>query len=400
MSSRFAYDAIDGTGSRVSGVLRGVDRRDAISRLVRRGEHPTSVVERPLGSTGIKGRVSKMDLAVFTGQLAAVVRAGLPLLAALATIRPQLSNSLLREVVDEIGVSLSEDSVAFADTLSEHPSVFDAVYVGLVHAGEQGGRLPDALDEIAVYLRRSARVQSQVISACVYPSFLLLMGLVAVGALLVFVVPKFEALFESLGGELPLPTRVLLGASSLLTTYWLALLLPVSAAIVLAGWASGRPGTRAFVDAALLRVPGLRSLVTKLETARVARTLGSLLNGGVAVVSALTTTAGAARNTVFQRAINAAARSVEQGGTIHEGMAASGVFPNLMLSLTRTGEGSGDLPGMLSQISEIYDEETELALSNLVKLLEPVLITLIGIVVAGIVASVMLPVFQSSEIVG
>jgi len=343
--TRFAYSAILESGRRVSGTVSSLDRREAIRRLLQRGYHPVTVEPLKKGSTseGWLGRnafnrVTRSDLAVLTRQLASLLKAGLPVTAALEMLRQQVQHRRLERIVRDVEEKLRRDGGGLADALDEHPHVFDAVYRGLVRSGEQGGNLITVLNDLSVVLARSAKLRSQVWAAFIYPIFLLLLGGAAVFILMTFVIPR----------------------------------------------------------RGVLALPILGGMFTKLEVSRIARTLSALLAGGVRILDALHITGQTARNLAIRATFAPMIRRVSGGEGLGEAVAKAGLFPALMVNLIRTGEQTGELPAMLGELAEIYDAEAERAVAGAVKLLEPTLIILMGGLIATIVAAVMLPIFQAN----
>ena len=404
--SRFSYVAILESGKRVSGQIRSADRRQAVRQLIGRGYHPvqvragreqTAVWNRWVQA--LRHRVSTAKLAVFTRQLASLLKAGLPLLQGLMTLRRQSESRRLVTIIEDVQEHLSGEGGTLAEALDEHPHVFDSVYRSLVRAGEEGGNLPEVLTRLAEHLSGAARLRGQVLGAFIYPAFLLLMGIAAVFVLMAFVIPRFRELFESFGQALPRPTQLLIAVSGFLSAWWWAVLAGLLAGMVVAGWMLRQPQVRMKVDRGLLRLPVFGSMVLKLEIARIARTLGALLTGGVGVLVALRITGRTARNRALQAAFGPVADGVASGESVAEVAARAGIFPPLMINLIRTGEETGELPSMLGELSAIYEDEAQRAVTGAVKLLEPILIIVIGAVIAGIVAAIMLPVFQANTMV-
>jgi len=403
--TRFAYSAILESGRRVSGTVSSLDRREAIRRLLQRGYHPVTVEPLKKGSTseGWLGRnafnrVTRSDLAVLTRQLASLLKAGLPVTAALEMLRQQVQHRRLERIVRDVEEKLRRDGGGLADALDEHPHVFDAVYRGLVRSGEQGGNLITVLNDLSVVLARSAKLRSQVWAAFIYPIFLVLLGGAAVFILMTFVIPRFEELFQSFGQALPAPTRALIAVSRFMAQWWPALLLGLAGCTLAVVAALRRPMVRQRLDRGVLALPILGGMFTKLEVSRIARTLSALLAGGVRILDALHITGQTARNLAIRATFAPMIRRVSGGEGLGEAVAKAGLFPALMVNLIRTGEQTGELPAMLGELAEIYDAEAERAVAGAVKLLEPTLIILMGGLIATIVAAVMLPIFQANAL--
>ncbi|MAX23075.1 MAG: hypothetical protein CMJ19_01110 [Phycisphaeraceae bacterium] len=404
--SRFSYIAIQRTGERTSGMLRSTSKREVVAKLLELGYHPVVVEAENQQKKDAKesvrsflGRVKTSDLAVFTRQFAALLKAGLPIMAALETLQRQSTNRYLARTIEDVRASLAQDAPSLADAFAEHPKIFNPVYCGLVRSGEEGGRLIEVLNNLSVHLARMAKLRGQVLGAFVYPIFLLLMGITAVFILMAFVIPKFQKLFTSFGQQLPTPTRFLIAVSDFLSQWWwvVALLLVMFGGMVFASLK--KQAIRSKTDALILKLPLFGPMVLKVEAARIARTLGALLKGGVRIVEALNITARTIRNSHIRETFGPMGQAVSTGNELGLAMEQAGVYPPLMVNLIRTGEETGELPEMLEELASIYDDEAERAVNGAVKLLEPVLIVAMGLVIAGIVAAVMLPIFKASAIV-
>ena len=400
--SRFTYQAVMGSGQRVAGVVRCRDRLEAICKVRDLGYHPVRVEPAEVGRASAHWlrRVKTTELAVLTRQMASLLKAGLPMVQTLATLRQQSTSPRLEQVVHDIEESLVRDGGTLADALEDHPGVFNPVYRGLVRAGEEGGDLVAVLSNLARNLAQAARLRGQVVGAFIYPIFLLLLGSTAVFVLMTFVIPKFQVLFESFGQKLPWPTVVLIAVSSFMASWWWAVLTAVAVLAILVHFVLKRPVVRDVVDRRMLKVPVLGSMLLRLEVARISRTLGALVDGGVGILNALRITAGTAKNLAVKRSFSSVIDGVAAGGSLAELLAQARLYPPLVVNLVRTGEDTGELPEMLKELAAIYEDEAERAVTGAVKLLEPMLIVVMGGIIAGIVAAVILPVFQANAMVG
>jgi general secretion pathway protein F len=404
--SRFDYLAITGGGVRLSGAVRSSDRASALRMLIGRGYHPLTIAPAKEKSWSLvrlwrrlRERVTTTELAVFTRQLASLLKAGLSMVAALSTLKRQSRKPALVAVIDEITETLSREGSSLAEAMEDHPRIFGGVYRSLVRAGEEGGNLPDVLADMAAYLGQSARLRGQVIGAFIYPLFLLLLGSAAVFILMTFVIPRFQELFRSFGQALPTPTRMLISLSGFLSVWWPAVGAVAAGAVAVAFLALRRGGVRKRLDGVLLSLPVLGGMFLKLEMARIARTLGALLRGGVGILAALRITGATVRNRAVGGTFASILERVAGGTTMGAAMEESRLYPPLMVNLVRTGEETGQLPEMLEELSGIYEDEAQRAVSGAVKLLEPMLIVSMGIVIASIIAAVMLPIFQANAMV-
>jgi type II secretory pathway component PulF len=405
---RFQYTALIGSGDQVTGQVRCADRNTAIRRVMEMGYHP--VVVEPEGRNASAGsqisrwysnvahRINVRQLAVFTRQLASLLKAGIPLVQTLGTLSKQCESRRLKQVIEELEGTISRDASSFAEALEQHPRVFSPIYRGLVHAGEEGGNLTETLSDLASHLAQVAKLRGQVIGAFIYPIFLMILGTAAVFVLLSFVIPKFKALFASMGQELPLPTRVLIAVSGFFETWWWAVLLAFAGAITAGIVLSQREHVRRALDHRLLQAPVFGAMILKLELARVARSLAALLASGVPILQALQVTGSTAKNIRVRETFQTIRDDVATGEALADAFAKTGVYPPLVLNLISTGEETGELSEMLQELAAIYQDEADRAVEGAVKLLEPLLIVAMGLVIAGIVASVILPIFQANAL--
>ena len=404
MTAHFTYSVVNQSGQRVTGEIRCQDRHEALRQLVARGYHPLAVWPIAPGVLGRMGRfgrrVSSAKLSVFTRQLAALLKAGLPLVEALRTLRRQTEDRRLCVVIEDVEQALTHDGGQLADAMEAHPRVFSPVYTNLVRVGEETGNLVDVLGGLAEYLSDSARLRGQVIGAFVYPIFLLLMGVVAVGVLMTFVIPKFQQLFRSFGQNLPWPTRALMSTSAFMSEYWPFVLLGLLATVLLVSGALRREAVRRRLHAAMLRLPVVGKMLIKLEVARLARTLSALVAAGVKILGALRITGNVCRNLAVRATFPRIIELVAAGELLAKAVEQAGVFPPMMVKLIATAESTGQLPEMLRELAKLYEEESERAVMATVRLLEPLLILVMGGFVACIVAAIMLPVLNANTMVG
>jgi general secretion pathway protein F len=399
--AHFQYIAIAQTGRRTRGRIHSADRRQAIRELIGRGCFPTQL--EPVNGARAGGAVRRLlrrcgprDLAIFTRQLASLLKAGLTVTASLGMLRHQCRNRHLSAAAVDMGESLARDGGSLAEVMEVHTDLFDPVYRGLVRSGQESGDLVPVLNNLADHLSRQSRVRGQVISAFIYPLFLLGLGLLVIFVLVAFVLPRFQELFASFGQALPLPTRVLIAAAGFLSTWWPAIIAAGAGAVLLGAALMRRPKARLWCDRALLRAPLLGDMFLKLEISRIARTLSALLRSGVRIVEALRITSQTAGNLALRGGFAGIIQSVLAGQPLAEAIHRARMYPRLVVQLIQTGEQTSQLPQMLGELSEIYEEEAERAVTGAAKVLEPALIVVMGTLIAGIVAAVMLPVFQAN----
>ena len=323
----------------------------------------------------------------------------MPILNALSTLRDNCTNRTLTEVLEDIELRMARDASSLSSALDAHPRVFNAVYRGLVRSGEESGNLLDQLDSLARYLSHGAKLRGQILAAFVYPLFLILLGTAAVAILVTFVVPRFEELFASFGQDLPAATRFLIAGSDFAAQWWWAVLIGAAVLLGIVWSAMRAESTRLALHSCVLRMPVMGTLIVKLEVARIARTLSALLGSGVRITSALSVTRQAVRNIAIRNRFDGIVSQVSEGQSLATAFHKAQVFPAMMINLLRTGEQSAAISPLLDDLAQVYQEESERALNSTVKLVEPILIVLMGVAIAGIVAAVILPVFQTNTMV-
>jgi type IV pilus assembly protein PilC len=293
-----------------------------------------------------------------------------------------------------------EAGSTLADAMRRHPKAFDALYVNMVAAGEAGGILDTILQRLSVYIEKAVKLKSQVRSAMIYPVAVIVIAAVVVAVILLKVIPTFAALFTSLGAELPLPTRIVIASSNFLARYFIFFVIGVAAGIYgLRRYYATHTGRRV-IDGLLLKLPILGNVFRKVAVARFCRTLATLTSSGVPILESLDITARTAGNAIVEDAIYETRRSVEGGKTIVEPLKATNIFPNMVVQMIGVGEQTGALDAMLNKIADFYEDEVDAAVAGLVKLLEPLLIFILGLVIGGIVIAMYLPMFTLINKIG
>jgi len=402
----FRYRALTASGAIVSGVLEASSEPAAIEEIRNRGHLPIeagAAHEKPSSWRELLGkdllpqrRFSPRGLVVATQELAALLRAGLELDRALEILTNLDETKPLRAVFDALLEAVRGGS-SFADALAAQP-VFPKFYVNIVRAGEQGGDLVSALEQLGEYLARSLAVREAVISALIYPIILLATAGVSIIVVLVFVLPSFEPLFAEAGKSLPFATRVVMDTGHFLTNWSWALLL----AALLLGLGLRRAlkdaAFRRQWDAVMLRLPLLGPLFTKVDVERFSRTLGTLLKNGVTLPAALQITGDTLANSVLADAVRGAATGLKEGDELSRYLRASRAFPALALDMMRVGEESGQLDGMLLRQAEHYEREIKHTIDRLVALLVPVLTVFMGLIVAGLIGSILIAILSVNDL--
>lgn len=354
---------------------------------------PVTVREKPKEiSFGQRKKVKSRDIVIFTRQFSTMINAGLPLVQALDILARQTENETLKKAIQETLYDV-EAGNTLADALGQHPKVFTNLYVNMVAAGESGGLLDTILMRLATFLEKSESLQRKVKGAMIYPGVVLSVAVMAIAILLLFVIPTFESVFSSFGQVLPLPTRIVIAMSNMLQSYWWAILAAMAVSFfVLKKWIATDNGRLQF-DRLLLRLPVLGPLVRKASVSRFTRTLGTMLSSGVTILDGLEITARTSGNRVIHDAVMESRAAIAGGKSISEPLKESAVFPPMVTQMIHVGEETGDLDGMLNKIADFYDDEVDVAVENLLKVLEPALIVILGTVVGGMIVAMYLPIF-------
>jgi type IV pilus assembly protein PilC len=382
-------------GKSVSGEKVG-DNKEAVMALLRREQILVASVKekgKEFALPKLGGGVPAKDLAVFTRQFSVMIDAGLPLVQCLEILATQQENKTFAKILQQTRMDV-EGGASLADAMRKHPKAFDELFVNMIAAGEAGGILDTILKRLATYIEKAVKLKSQVKGAMIYPIAVISIAGIVVAVILWKVIPTFAAMFEGLGAQLPLPTRIVITASN-----WFVRLLPF---LVLIGVGGGfllrryyaTYGGRRTIDRMVLKLPILGLIMQKIAVARFCRTLATLISSGVPILDGLEITARTAGNAIVEDAIMAVRKAVESGMTLAQPLKESGVFPPMVVQMIGVGEQTGALDAMLSKIADFYEEEVDQAVANLLTLLEPVMIMFLGVTVGGIVISMYLPLFD------
>jgi type IV pilus assembly protein PilC len=340
------------------------------------------------------GSVSAKELAVFTRQFSVMIDAGLPLVQCLEILAGQQENKLFQKVLTGTR-SAVEGGATLSAAMRQFPKVFDALYVNMVEAGETGGILDTILQRLSQYIEKNVKLQRAVKSALVYPVGVLTVAVGVIVLLLWKVVPIFGTLFAGLGVALPLPTRIVIGMSNFVGSYFgLALLVGLVASIFAIKVWYGTPQGRFILDSTLLKMPVVGILLRKIAVARFTRTLGTLISSGVPILEGLDITARTAGNAVVERALQKVRKALEEGKSLTDPLRETEVFPGMVTQMIGVGEQTGAMDAMLQKIADFYEDEVDAAVKDLLTALEPVMIVFLGVVVGGVVISMYLPLFS------
>ena len=390
----FSYSARTLSGDLRRDTIDVASRDDVISFLRSQRLIPVSVREKPKSvSISFGKKVKNRDIVIMTRQFATMVNAGLPLVQALDILEKQSDSDFLQSALSSVLHDV-ESGNTLADALGSHPKVFTDLYVNMVSAGETGGILDTIMNRLASFLEKNEALARKVKAAMIYPAVISVVALSAIVVLLLFVIPTFQEMFASFDQELPLPTRIVIGASDFLQSYWWALgAAGFGLGVMFRGWIKTSNG-RLMFDKILLGMPILGNVALKSAVARFTRTLGTLLSSGVAILEGLEITAKTSGNRVIHDAVMLSRTSIAGGESISEPLARSQVFPPMVTQMINVGEETGDLDGMLSKIADFYDEEVDVAVEALLKAMEPIMIVVLGSIVGGMIVAMYLPIFS------
>ncbi len=397
----FEYTAKNATtGQIMKGTFDAPTRDEVLGHLRKNRLLLVSLREAPKElKLSLPGRsISTRDIVIFTRQFATMINSGLPLVQSLNILTAQTDNPKLKDVARAVVMDV-EAGNTLADALGKHPKAFSQLYVNMVAAGEAGGILDTILLRLATFLEKNDKLIRKVKSAMIYPSVIFTVAIGAIAVLLIFVIPVFREMFASVQMELPLPTRIVIGMSDFLHTFWWAVLFVVGVGYFgFQRYYTTTEGRRR-VDGVLLGMPVLGDVLRKSAVSRFTRTLGTLVSSGVSILDGLEITAKTAGNTVIQDAIMASRSSIAGGDTIAAPLDKSGVFPPMVISMIAVGEQTGGLDEMLSKIADFYDDEVDVAVGGLLSLMEPLMILFLGVIVGGMIVAMYLPIFNLMQTV-
>jgi type IV pilus assembly protein PilC len=390
----YAWEGTDRKGSKITGELSGQNPALVKAQLRKQGINPGKVRKKSVSLLSLGKRIKAQDIALFTRQMATMMKAGVPLLQSFDIIGEGFENPAMRKLVDEVKQEVAAGN-SFATALRKKPQYFDELYCNLVDAGEQSGALDTLLERVATYKEKSERLKAKIKKAMTYPTAVVLVAAVVTGILLVKVVPQFQSVFKGFGAELPAFTLMVISLSEFMQQWWWALLGLLIVAIF--GTRHGLKKSQALRDRRdtwLLKLPLVGTLMYKSAVARFARTLSTTFAAGVPLVEALDSVAGATGNVVFKRAVLRIRQDVATGMQLNFAMRTTGVFPNMAVQMTAIGEESGALDEMLDKVAGFYEEEVDNMVDNLTSLMEPFIMVVLGVIVGGLVVAMYLPIFQ------
>jgi type IV pilus assembly protein PilC len=391
----FKYQGTNRSGSSVSGVMTANNKADLQNLLKRQQITPTKMSEKgkEFNMPTFGGGVNAKELAIFTRQFSVMIDAGLPLVQCLEILGSQQENKFFQKVLINTR-AMVEGGATLSTAMRSSPKVFDALYVNMVEAGETGGILDIILQRLSTYIEKNVKLQRAVKSALIYPVGVLTIAGLVIFLLLWKVVPIFATLFAGLGVTLPLPTKIVIGMSNFVGSYFgLLIIVFLGGGIFgLKTW-YGTPTGKYVLDSIVLKLPVLGILMRKIAVARFTRTLGTLIASGVPILEGLDITAKTSGNAVVERALQKVRKALEEGKSLTEPLKESNVFPGMVTQMIAVGEQTGAMDAMLQKIADFYEEEVDSAVKDLLTAMEPVMIVFLGVVVGGVVISMYLPLF-------
>src|SRR3954467_3748082 len=386
----FTYTARAFNGDLRTATIDASSRDDVIAQLRKQRLSVVKIDQDATKKVG-RGAIKTRDVVIFTRQFSTMINSGLPLVQALTILAEQTDNKALAEVTKKVVFDV-ESGNTVADALSKHPRAFTNLYVNMVAAGEAGGILDTILLRLATFLEKNDALVRKVKGAMIYPAVIMSVAAIAIVVLLIFVIPVFQDMFAGIGQQLPLPTRIVIGASNVLKGFWWA----IGGGAFLIFWGTKKyyatPAGKLNIDKFMLHVPVLGDLIRKSAVSRFTRTLGTLIASGVSILDGLEITAKTAGNRVIHNAVMESRQSIAGGETIAAPLQKSKVFPPMVISMIAVGEQTGGLDEMLTKIADFYDDEVDAAVSALLSLLEPIMIVVLGVIVGGMVVAMYLPI--------
>ncbi len=396
----YVWEGMNKQGKRTKGEIAGSTIALVKADLRRQGVTPLKVKKKPKPLFGKpKKKITPADISIFSRQLATMMSAGVPLVQAFEIVGKGHENPSMQDLIMDVK-STVEGGSTLAEALAKHPLYFDDLYCSLVHAGEQAGILETLLDKIATYKEKVEAIKGKIKKALFYPAAILLVSFVITAILLIFVIPQFESMFTSFGGDLPAMTQFVVELSKVFQEYWWAIFGGLGGAIY--GLAQLKRRSKKFnvlMDKIILKLPIIGDIITKAIIARFARTLATMFAAGMPLVEAMDTVAHAAGNAVYTKAILIMKDEVATGQMINVCMKETGLFPNMVVQMLAIGEETGSVDSMLAKVADFYEEEVDNMVDGLSSLLEPIIMAILGVLIGGLVIAMYLPIFKMGSVV-
>jgi type IV pilus assembly protein PilC len=394
----WVWEGRDRKGNRVKGRLLARNENEVRADLRRQGVTPVRVrKESQLFKGGAK--ITPLDIAVFSRQLATMLGAGIPLVQAFEIVGVGHEKPAMQKLILDIKADLEAGS-SLHEALAKHPLYFDDLYLNLVEAGEQAGALENLLDKVATYKEKTEALKKKIKKALFYPAAVLAVAVIVTLVLLIFVIPQFESLFKGFGADLPAFTRFVISLSQFVQNQgWILFLVAVGAVVGFGYFHKRSRALRQFIDRVLLRIPVLGPILVKAAIARYARTLSTMFSAGVPLVEAMESVAGATGNIVYEQAVLRMRDEVATGMRLQRAMENTGLFPNMVIQMIAVGEESGSLDEMAAKVADFYELEVDTAVDSLSSLLEPLIMVILGTLVGGLVVAMYLPIFKLGAVI-
>lgn len=398
--SIFSWEGLNKRGEVMKGELSATSAALVKAQLRHQGIEPKKVRKKSVSLFGErKQSIKSKDITVFSRQMATMLAAGIPLIQAFDIVGRGVSNASMRHLILEVKSDV-ESGTTFTEALKKHPKYFNELYHNLVNAGEQSGCLDTILDKIAVYKEKTETLKGKIKKAMFYPAAVVVVAFIVTAALLIFVVPQFQDLFQGFGAELPAPTRLIITLSDFFQSYWWLIFGSIGLSVWLFIEARTRsPKVAHMVDRILLKLPILGEVLEKAAIARFSRTLAITFSAGLPLVDALKSVAGATGNILYANATHRIREDVSTGQQMQLAMRNTHLFPNMVVQMVAIGEESGALEQMLTKVADFYEEEVDNAVDSLSSLLEPLIMAFLGTIVGGLVIAMYLPIFKLGSVV-
>ena len=395
----FTWEGTDRKGHKVKGKSMATNEAAVRADLRRQGVVPSRIKKQGKSLFASGGTVAPSDIAIFMRQLATMLAAGIPLVQSFEIVGNGHENPAMQKLILAVKADV-EGGTALADALSKHPLYFDDLVLNLVEAGEQAGALETLLDKIATYKEKTEALKKKIKKALTYPAAVLVVALVVTTILLIFVIPAFEDLFQGFGADLPTFTRMIIDLSVFVRTkgMYIAVMIGIGIATFMYFKKRSRP-MRHFLDRMMLKLPIIGPILQKASIARYARTLSTMFAAGVPLVEALQSVAGATGNIVYEEGVLAMRDEVSTGQRLQQAMENTDLFPNMVIQMIAVGEESGSLDDMSSKVADFYEEDVDNAVDNLSSLLEPMIMSILGVLVGGLVVAMYLPIFKMGAVI-
>jgi type IV pilus assembly protein PilC len=392
----FEWEGKDRKGKAVRGELRAVSEQQVVASLRRQNVVATKIRKRRMSSFA---RVKAKDVAIFTRQLASMIKAGVPLLQAFDIVGRGNPNPAVNKLINDIRTDI-ETGTSMSAAFRKRPQHFDSLYCNMIAAGEAAGILDQMLERLALYMEKVENIKSKIKRALMYPIAVFVVAFLVISVIMLFVIPSFKEVFSSFGAELPLPTQLVIAMSEFFIDYWWAIFggIGIGLWLFMRAWKSS-PAIQMTMDRLMLRLPVMGDLVRKSVIARWTRTMSTMFAAGVPLVEALESVGGAAGNVVYSSATQKIQQEVATGTSLTTAMINTNIFPPMVIQMSAVGEESGAIDHMLGKAAEFYEEEVDDMAAGLSSLMEPVIIVVLGTLIGGIVVAMYLPIFQMGQVV-